>query len=72
MFSHFRLTTRPRTSSEMQLMDMMSQNVHHLHVYQILALEVQRAWSIKTSGNAYVHQGNKSLVDSIEFFNSIC
>jgi hypothetical protein len=60
LFSHFRSTTRPRTSSEMQLTDMMLQNVHHLHVYLILALEVQRVWSITTSGTAYVHQGNNS------------
>jgi hypothetical protein len=47
-------------SSEMQLMDTMLRNVRRLHVYQILASEVQHVWNIKTSGAANVHQGNTS------------
>jgi hypothetical protein len=47
-------------SSETQLTDTMLQNVRPLHVYRILALEVQHAWNIKTSGAANVHQGNTS------------
>jgi hypothetical protein len=47
-------------SSEMQLMDMMLQNVRRLHVYQILASEMQHVWNIRTSGAANVHLGNTS------------
>lgn len=44
-------------SSEMRQTDMTLRNVRHLHVYQILALEAQHAWKIRTSGAANVHQG---------------
>jgi len=46
----------------MQLMDMLLPNAHHLHAYQILALEVQHAWNITTSGTAYVHQGTAESI----------
>lgn len=50
----------------MQLMDMMLQNAHHLPAYQILVLEVQHAWSIRTSGTAYVHQGTAESIECCE------
>jgi hypothetical protein len=59
-FLHSRLTIRPEMYSEMQLMAMTLQNVHHLHAYQILASEMQHAWNIETSGAADVQQGNTS------------
>lgn len=50
----------------MQLMDMMLQNAHHLHAYQILALEVQHAWKTRTNGTAYVHQGTTESIQCCE------
>ena len=50
----------------MQLMDTRLQNAHHLHAYQILALEVQHVWNIMTSGTAYVHQGTAESIQCCE------
>ena len=50
----------------MQLMDTRLQNAHHLHAYQILALEVQHVWNIMTSGTAYVHQGTAESIECCE------
>jgi len=43
-------------------MDMLLPNARRLHAYHILALEVQRAWNITTSGTAYVHQGTAESI----------